>query len=45
MKYCTVCKKFAVALSIDNTIICVAAGHKFIDKTFEDLYREAMPND
>lgn len=44
MKYCTTCKKFASALGIQYLPLCVAAGHKFVDKTFEDIYREAMKN-
>ena len=44
MKYCKVCKKFASALGIEGVMFCVFAGHEFIDKTFDDVYKEALKN-
>lgn len=44
MKYCTVCKKFASALGFEFLPLCIAAGHKFVDKSFDDIVREATEN-
>ena len=45
MKYCIQCKKFTSALGLEGLTLCVMQNHQFTDKTFDDIYREAMKNE
>jgi len=42
LKYCQQCRKFVSALGIEGLTFCVAAKHDIVEKSFEDIYREAM---